>query len=169
MHNARFRLMAGLAGATLCLFAATSYGQSPTTTTGSPDASAQTIPGTQPGDPATPAPTGTATDPLVPGTATDITTTETTTWSFPGGIWGILAVAALVLFILFALFRGRDTTVVKETYVSPNTGPGARNVGTGTAVGDRNLNPRTASGTGPGTGTGTGTGTGGIDDPNTRI
>lgn len=156
MHNARFRLMAGLAGATLCLFAATSYGQNPTTT-GSPDASAQTTPSTQP--PATPAPTGTATDPTVP--VTDITTTETTTWSFPGGIWGILGVAALVLFILFALFRGRDTTVVKETYVAPNTGPNARNVGTGTAAGDRNLNPRAASG--PGT-----TGTGGMNDPNTR-
>jgi hypothetical protein len=53
----------------------------------------------------------------------------------------------LVVFILFALFRGRDTTVVKDTYVS--TSPGARNVGTGTAVGDRNLNPRAASGTEP--------------------
>lgn len=155
MLNARFRWMAGLAGATLCLFAVTSYGQSPTTTT--PDASAQTA------QPATPAPTGSAADAAVPGTATEVTTTtETTTWSFPGGIWGILAVAVLVLFILFALFRGRDTTVVKETYVSPNTGPEARNVGTGTAVGDRNLNPRTASGTGPSS-------TGGMNDPNTRV
>jgi hypothetical protein len=149
MHNARFRLMAGLAGATLCLFAVTSYGQNPTTTTGSPDATAQP----QPTTPATPAPT----DPAV---ATDITTTETTTWSFPGGIWGILGVAALVLLILFALFRGRDTTVVKDTYVAPS--PGARNVGTGTAVGDRNLNPRAAQG--PGT-----TGTGGPNEPNTRL
>jgi hypothetical protein len=158
MHNVRFRWMAGLAGATLCLFAVTTSGQSPTTTTGSPDASAQ--PTAQP--PATPAPTGTATDPIVPGTATDITTTETTTWSFPGGIWGILGAAALVLLILFALFRGRDTrdtTVVRDTYVAP----GARNVGTGTAVGDRNLNPRTASGTEPPPRTG------GVNEPPTRL
>jgi hypothetical protein len=155
MQNARFRLMAGLAGATLCLFAVTSYSQTPTTT-GSPEA--QTTPAQTP---ATPAPSAPVTDPIVPGT--DITTTETTTWSFPGGIWGILGAAALVLLILFALFRGRSTTVVKDTtYVSPNTGPGARNVGTGTAVGDRNLNPRAASG--PGT-----PGTGGVNEPNPRV
>lgn len=155
MHNGRFRFMAGLAGAAMCLFAVTSYGQNPTTTT--PDPSAQT---TTPA-PTTPAPT--ADNAAAPATGTDvITTTETTTWSFPGGIWGILAVAVLVLFILFSLFRGRDTTVVKETYVSPNTGPGGRNVGTGTAVGDRNLNPRAASG--PGT-----TGNGGVNDPNSRV
>jgi len=142
MHNARARLMAALAGATLCLFAVTSYAQSPTTTTGAPDASAQA-----PAQPTTPAPT---TDPLVTGSATDVvTTTETTTWSFPGGIWGILAVGLLAIFLLFTLFRGRKTTVVNETYVSPNTGPGSRNAGMGTAVGDRNLNPRTASGTEP--------------------
>jgi hypothetical protein len=150
MHNRRFRLVAGLAGATLCLFAVTSSAQQPTTTTGAPDASAQTT------TPATPAP---AADAAAPVAGTEITTTETTTWSFPGGIWGILAAAVLVLFILFALFRGRDTTVVKETYVSPNTG--ARNVGTGSAVGDRNLNPRTASGRE--------TGNGGVNDPNTRV
>ena len=151
MHNRRFRLMAGLAGATLCLFAVTSSAQQPTTTTGAPDASAQTT------TPATPAPT--TDNAAAPVTGAEITTTETTTWSFPGGIWGILAAAVLVLFILFALFRGRDTTVVKETYVAPNTG--ARNVGTGTAIGDRNLNPRTASGRE--------TGNGGVNDPNTRV
>ena len=143
--------MAGLAGATLCLFAVTSSAQQPTTTTGAPDATAQ------PTTPATPAPTA---DAQAPTTGTEITTTETTTWSFPGGIWGILAAAVLVLFILFALFRGRDTTVVKDTYVS--TTPGARNVGTGTAIGDRNLNPRAASGTEPPR-------TGGVNDPNTRL
>jgi hypothetical protein len=158
MYNARARLMAALAGATLCLFAVTSYAQSPTTTTGAPDASAQA-----PAQPSTPAPSGTATDPLVTGTDV-VTTTETTTWSFPGGIWGILAVALLAIFILFAVFRGRKTTVVNETYVSPNTGPGARNVGTGTAAGDRNLSPRAASGTEPGT-------RGGVNEPppNTRL
>ena len=129
----------------------------PTTTPGSPDASAQ------PTTPGTPAPSGPVTDPIVPGTATDVvTTTETTTWSFPGGIWGILAIAAAVVLILFALFRRRDTTVVNETYVSPNTGPTARNAGMGTAVGDRNLSPRAASGTEPGT-------RGETNDPNTRL
>jgi hypothetical protein len=61
------------------------------------------------------------------------------------------------------LFRGRKTTVVNETYVSPNTGPGARNVGTGSAAGDRNLSPRTASGTEPRSG--------GVNEPppNTRL
>jgi len=143
--------MAGLAGATLCLFAVTSSAQQPPTTTGAPDATVQ------PTTPATPAPTADAT---APTTGTEITTTETTTWSFPGGIWGILAAAVLVLFILFALFRGRDTTVVRDTYVAPTTG--ARNVGTGTAMGDRNLNPRAASGTEPPR-------TGGVNDPNTRL
>ncbi len=153
MRNARLRLMAGLAGAAMCLFAVTSYGQTPTTTPGSPDASAQ------PTTPATPAPSAPVTDPI----ATDVvTTTETTTWSFPGGIWGILAIAAAVVLILFALFRRRDTTVVNETYVSPNTGPTARNAGMGTAVGDRNLSPRAASGTEPGT-------RGETNDPNTRL
>jgi hypothetical protein len=53
MHNARFRVMAGLAGATLCLFAATAYGQNPTTqtTTGAAGTGAQTA------QPTTPAPT----------------------------------------------------------------------------------------------------------------
>lgn len=159
MYNPRFRLMTGLAGASLCLFAVTSYGQTPATTPGTPDASAQTA---QPTTPATPAPSGTVTDPIVPGTETDVvTSTETTTWSFPGGIWGILAVAVLAILILFAVFRGRSTTIVKDTYVSPNTGPASRNVGTGTAVGDRNLSPRAASGTEPGT-------RGGPIDPTTR-
>ena len=47
MHNVRFRLMAGLAGATLCLFAATSYGQNPNTTTGT-----QVLPRSRQGSPA---------------------------------------------------------------------------------------------------------------------
>ncbi len=156
MHNARARLMAALAGATLCLFAVTSDGQNPAPTTGAPDASAQA-----PAQPTTPAPT--TTDPLVPGTATEVaTTTETTTWSFPGGIWGILAVGLLAIFMLCAVFRGRKTTVVNETYVNPNTGP-TRNAGMGTAVGDRNLSPRAASGTEPRTG--------GVNEPppNTRL
>ena len=150
MHNARFKVMAGLAGATLCLFAVTSYAQTPATTGTGADASAQT----------TPAPT-TTTDPATTQTTTEqvTTTTSTETWSFPGGTLGILAVAVLVLLVLFALFRGRDrdTTVVKETYTA--TPPVTRTTGIGTAD-DRNINSRAASGTG--------TNPGGINDPNAR-
>jgi hypothetical protein len=150
MHNARFRVMAGLAGATLCLFAVTSYAQTPTTTGTGADASAQT----------TPAPTTTPTDPATTQTTTDqvTTTTSTETWSFPGGTLGILAVAVLVLLVLFALFRGRDrTTVVKETYTA--NPPVTRTSGIGTAD-DRNINSRAASGPG--------TNPGGMNDPNAR-
>ena len=149
MLNARFRVMAGLAGATLCLFAVTTNAQTPATT-GS-DASAQTTPApTTPTDQAT---TPAATDQQV--TTTNTTTTET--WSFPGGTLGILAVAVLVLLVLFALFRGRDsTTVVKETYTAP---PVTRSSGIGTAD-DRNINSRAASGPG--------TNSGGMNDPNAR-
>lgn len=147
MHNARFRLMAGLAGATLCLFAVTSYGQNPEPTT---PTSAQTP------APTTPA----ATDQTTPA-PTDATTTTTTTTSFPGGMLGILAVAVVVLLLLFGLFRGRDRTVIKETYTAPVAGPGNRNVTTGTAADDRmNLNSRAASGPG--------TTPGGTNDPNAR-
>jgi hypothetical protein len=148
MHNARSRLLSGLAGATLFLFAATSYGQNPNTPTATPgtgSVSTQT----------TPAPTGTATDAatqpttnatVTRGTATDVTTT--TTRSFPGGTLGIVVVAVVVLLLLFSLFRGRDKTVVRETYASSSTAaPGTRNVSTGPATDDRmNLNSRAASG-----------------------
>jgi hypothetical protein len=149
MLNARFRVMAGLAGATLCLFAVTSYAQTPATTGTGADANAQT----------TPAPTTTPTDPATTQTTTDqvTTTTSTETWSFPGGTLGILAVAVLVLLVLFALFRGRDsTTVVKESYTAP---PVTRSSGIGTAD-DRNINSRAASGPG--------TNSGGMNDPNAR-
>ena len=153
MRNARFTVMAGLAGAALCLFAVTSYAQTPATPGTGTDATAQT----------TPAPTTTPTDPATTQTATDqqiTTTTSTETWSFPGGTLGILAVAVLVLLVLFALFRGRDrdtTTVVKESYTA--TPPVTRTSGIGTAD-DRNINSRAASGTG--------TNPGGINDPNAR-
>jgi hypothetical protein len=73
----------------------------------------------------------------------------------------MLAVAVLVLLVLFALFRGRDRTVVRETYASSSTtAPGTRTVTTTTASDDRmNLNSRAASGTGNQTG---------INDPNAR-
>ncbi len=173
MHNVRFRLMAGLAGATLCLFAATSYGQNPNTTTGTTpptgtNAGTTTL-GAQPGTATGTANTqatpdaGTTTTGTVTGTsATDaVTTTTTTTRTFPGGTLGMLAVAVLVLLVLFALFRGRDRTVVRETYASSSTtAPGTRNVATGTPSDDRmNLNSRAASGTGDQTG---------VNDPNAR-
>ncbi len=174
MHNARFRLMAGLAGATLCLFAASANGQTPTTTPAPTSTAGTTVPDAQGTGTAGTATTGT-TDPnaavtapqtTVTGTATDVSTTTTTTRTFPGGFWGILAVAVIVLLVLFSLFRGKDRTVVRETYTSStNTVPVNRNVSTGTAVGDRSLNPRTASGTG----TGTGSNQGGTNDPNTRL
>jgi hypothetical protein len=160
MHNARFRLMAGLAGATLCLFAAASYGQNTNTTTGTAGTATQptgTAAGTTTGTANTPAPdAGTTTTGTGTGsTATDaVTTTTTTTRTFPGGTLGILAVAVLVLLVLFALFRGRDRTVVRETYASSSTtAPETRGVATGTASDDRmNLNSRAASGTGDQTG-----------------
>jgi hypothetical protein len=173
MHNVRFRLMAGLAGATLCLFAAAGYGQNPNTTTGTTpptgtNAGTTTL-GAQPGTATGTANTqatpdaGTTTTGTVTGTsATDaVTTTTTTTRTFPGGTLGMLAVAVLVLLVLFALFRGRDRTVVRETYASSSTtAPGTRNVATGTASDDRmNLNSRAASGTGDQTG---------VNDPNAR-
>jgi hypothetical protein len=167
MHNARFRLMAGLAGATLWLFAAASYGQNTNTTTGTAGTATQptgTVAGTTTGTANTPAPdAGTTTTGTVTGsTATDaVTKTTTTTRTFPGGTLGILAVAVLVLLVLFALFRGRDRTVVRETSASSSTtAPGTRTVATGTASDDRmNLNSRAASGTGDQTG---------MNDPNAR-
>jgi hypothetical protein len=164
MRNARFGLMAGLAGATLCLFAVTSYAQNPTT---DPNAGTATP---QAGAPATtpqttePA-TGTATTPGTESrtTATDVTTTTSTTRTFPGGVLGIVAVAVIVLLVLFALFRGRDRTVVRETYASSSAAapPASRTASTGTAADDRlNVNSRAASGTG--------TSSGGMNDPNAR-
>ena len=157
MHNARFRLMTALAGATLCAFAATSYGQNTNTTTDAQGAATTAAP-TQA------APTPTATDQagtVTPSTSAQ-TSTTTTTWSFPCGTLGIVAVAVLVLLALFALFRGRDRTVVRETYASSSsTTPGTRNVSTGTTSDDRlNVNSRAASGPG--------TSNTGINDPNAR-
>ncbi len=161
MHNARFRLMAGLAGATLCLFAVTTYGQNtntaPTTTGTDANASPQATGTTGQPTTGTTAPTTTGTT----TTGTDVTTTTTTTRSFPGGVWGIIAVVVLVVIILAALFRGRDRTVVRETYASSSaSSPGSRTGGTGTTTDDRNVNSRAASGPG--------TTPGGMNDPNAR-
>ena len=167
MHNASFRLLSGLAGATLFLFAATSYGQNPNTSTGTAgtgSVSTQTTPA-QPGtaaDAATPPTTADAATTNATATRTTATDVTSTTRSFPGGLLGMLAVAVLVLLVLFSLFRGRDRTVVRETYASSSTtSPGTRNVSTGTTSDDRmNLNSRAASGTG--------STSGGMEDPNAR-
>jgi len=165
MSNARFKLMAGLAGATLCLFAASSYGQNTNAQTAAPPAAAgtgsvdqQAAPTTQGTQPTT---TGTATTPTtttdgsITTTATDVTTTTRT---FPGGTWGIIAAVVVVLLVLVPLFRGRDRTVIRETYASSSTNsPGNRSTGTATAADDR---ARAA--------TGTGTNSGGVNDPNAR-
>jgi hypothetical protein len=165
MHNARFRVMAGLAGATLSLFAVTAYAQNPTTTTPAPNAQAggavTTQPTTAPADQATTPPTTTTDQSAVSQTTTTEGTTTTTTRSFPGGTLGILAVAVVVLLLLFGLFRGRDRTVVKETYASTPPVTGSRTVTTSTTTDDRmNLNSRAASGPG--------TSSGGINDPDAR-
>ena len=164
MHNARFRVMASLAGATLCLFAVTAYAQNPPTTTTDPNAQAggavTTQPTTTPTDQAAP-PTTTTDQSAVSQTTTTEGTTTTTTRSFPGGTLGILAVAAVVLLLLFGLFRGRDKTVVKDTYVANPPVTGSRTVTTSTTTDDRmNLNSRAASGPG--------SNPGGMNDPNAR-
>lgn len=156
MKKARIRVMVGLAGAALCLFAVTTYAQNTNTTTGTVDQSAQTaaptttLPSTPTGDATTPTPPSAdagTTNGTITSTATDVTTTGTTTRSFPGGFWGILAIAVVVLLVLFGLFRGKDRTVVKDTYVTTNTTPNPRNTGMGTASGDRVVTSRVASGT----------------------
>lgn len=160
MSNARFKLMAGLAGVTLCLFAVSSYGQTNAQTT-PPAAATGSV------DQQQPAPTTQGTEPTTTGTATTPTTTDgsitttatdatTTTRTFP--MWGIIAAVVLVLLVLVAVFRGRDRTVIRETYASSSTNsPGNRGTGTATAADDR---ARAASGTG--------TTSGGINDPNAR-
>jgi hypothetical protein len=157
MKKARLRVMAGLAGATLCLFAVTTYAQNTNTTTGTtPDQSAQTAaptttqPGTSTGNattPTTPPADAGTTNGTITSTATDVTTTDTTTRSFPGGFWGIVAVAVIALLALFSLFRGKDRTVVKDTYVTTDTAPNTRSTGMGTASSDRVVTQRVASGT----------------------
>ena len=168
MSNARLKLMAGLAGATLCLFAVNSYAQNTNAQTATPPAAAgtgsvdqqQAAPTTQGTQPTTTgaATTPTTTDGTITGTATDVQTTTTTTRTFPGGTWGIIAAVIVVLLVLFSMFRGRDRTVIRETYASSSTNsPDNRSTGTATAADDR---ARAASGTG--------TTSGGMNDPNVK-
>src|SRR6266550_7899280 len=127
MRTKRFRLLASLAGTTLCLFAITAYAQNTNTpgTTGGATGSVSapqegTDAGAATGGTQTPAPT---TGTTVTGTESRSTTTgtTTTTTTFPGGVLGILAVAVIILLVLFALFRGRDKTVVRETSTSSSS------------------------------------------------
>ena len=161
MRSKRFRLIAGLAGTTLCLFAISGYTQNtntPATTdaAGTPSVAAPQggTAGTAQGATQTPTTTGGAT---VTGaeTRTTGTTTTTTSTSFPGGVLGILAVAVLILLVLFALFRGRDRTVVRETSTSSSA---ATPRTSGTASSDA-ASARAASG--PGTSSS-------MNDPNAR-
>jgi hypothetical protein len=122
MGKKRFRLLAGLAGTTLCLFALSGYAQNTSTpATSAPQSGSVSTP--QTGTDATASPqTTTGGGATVTGTETRTATqgtTTTTTTTFPGGVLGILAVAVLILLVLFAVFRGRDSsTVVRETSVS---------------------------------------------------
>jgi hypothetical protein len=175
MQKARLRVMAGLAGAALCLFAITSSAQNTNAPpAGSSDPAAQTAappttaqPTTPPADASVPATTDaqTTNSTVTRSTATDVATTDgtTTTTSFPA--WGIIAIGLLVILALFGLFRRRDRTVVTENYTSntTNTVPTSRPVGMGTATGDRTLNTRVASDT-----TTTTTTRSGVTDPNAR-
>jgi hypothetical protein len=164
MHNARLRVMAGLAGATLCLFAVTSYAQNNDPATGSAQTSTQApTTGAQPTTPTGDATTPPAADQgTTNGTITTTgsqTSTETTTTTFPGGVWGIVAIAVVILLVLFGLFRGKgDRTVVKDTYVTSNNPPASRTTGMGTAN-ERVVTTRAASGTETTTR---------VDDPNAR-
>jgi hypothetical protein len=147
MRKKRFRLIAGLAATTLCLFAMSGYAQN-TNTPGTTGAA-----GTG-GGAATAAPQTTTTGTEV--TRSTGTTTTTTTTTFPGGVLGILAVAVIILLVLFALFRGRDRTVIRETSTSSSAAPPR----TGTATSDA-ASARAASGTGTSSSSST-------NDPNAR-
>jgi|SRR5689334_22007273 hypothetical protein len=155
MNNARLRLMAGLAGVTLALYAAAGYGQNttPTTTGGAAttptaDQSAQQPTTGSANTPATgtqAAPTGTdatiGTSSRTTTTATDISTTQPTTTTFWLSGWGIVLIAVVAILLLWAIFGRRDRTVVRDSYSSTST---TRNVG---PTNERVVSPRAASGT----------------------
>jgi MYXO-CTERM domain-containing protein len=176
MHNAHFRLMTALVGATMCLFAASAYGQTPATTgaTGTQTTGAATAP-----DYNSPATTQTGTSPTTSPNGTIGTTTTGTTTTTDNSVttpvdntapvdsgrrgfnWGLLGLLGLL-----GLFRGRSTEVRRETYA---TTTGARAVGTGTAYDDRgNAVPRAASGTSTTGGTGNSGTSGTMGDPGRR-
>ncbi len=159
MRTKRFRLIASLAGTTLCLFAISGFAQNTNTpgTTAPQGTGSVTTPqgGTDAGGATqTPTTTGTVTG-TETRTATQGTTTTTTT-TFPGGVLGILAVAVIILLVLFALFRGRDKTVVRET----STSSSSASPRSGTPSSDV-PSARAASGTGS-------SASSSINDPNAR-
>jgi hypothetical protein len=140
MHNERFRRMTTIAGAMLCLIAATSSGQ---------DTSVTTPPTTGPA-----ATTGTAGGPpfdtttmAAPMGMTDTLATADTDdgFDFPWGLLGLLGLLGLMK-------RGGGTTVVtRENYTSPPSGtrPGMNRGATATDDRTMNLNPRPGEGTDP--------------------
>ena len=184
MRNARFRLMATMAGATMCAFVAVANGQTPTTTgstnyptttgtTGTttngttnaspstPAGTDQTI-GTQPG--AVTGATGTTTTGTTTTTDNSVTPVDNTvpdnTTGSRGFPWGILGLLGLI-----GLFRGRSTEVRRDVYATTTPGSRTTTVGTGTAYDDRTATPRAASGTGSSGTSGTG---GTMGDSGTR-
>ncbi|MGH7650732.1 MAG: hypothetical protein ACREMS_02715 [Gemmatimonadaceae bacterium] len=145
MHNARFRMMATIAGATMCAFAAVANGQTPTTTgtTNYPTTTGTTTNGTTNGAFNAPPSTGAVTTDNSVTAPVDNTVPDNTTGSrgFP---WGILGLLGLV-----GLFRGRSTEVRPDVYATTTPGSHTTTVGTGTAYDDRTATPRAAAGTGP--------------------
>ena len=198
MHNARFRLMTAMAGATMCLFATATYAQNTSTTGGTTAGSATTgtttgttgsvsnqtgtaptTLGTQSGAGATgTGTTGTGTNAIdnAAGTGTVGTTTTTDATTAPSDVTTTTTTerrgfpwGLLGLLGLIGLMkRGETTEVRRDTY----TTSGARTVGS--ASDDRmNLQPRAASGTGSSTSGSAGTGStgstgGSMGDPNRR-
>lgn len=167
MHDTRFRLMATMAGATMCAFAVVANGQTPTTTgstnnTTTTGTAGATTNGAYNASPSTPAGTG-QTGGTQPGavTGTNGTTTTGTTTTTDNSVtapvdntvpdnttgsrgfpWGILGLLGLV-----GLFRGRSTEVRRDVYATTTPGARTTTVGTGTAFEDRTATPRAASGT----------------------
>jgi hypothetical protein len=155
MNKSRSRLMAGLAALTLAGFAATSYGQNtntPATTGGSVSTPAdQSAPAAQPADqnasPSTQAAPTTGTDATIgtssrtTTTATDVTTTQPANTTFWLSGWGLAAIAAVAILLLWAIFGRRNRTVVSDTYSTTS-----RNYGTAPTT-DRVVSPQAASGT----------------------
>src|SRR3954463_11356924 len=120
MHNARFRLMAAMAGATICLFAAKANGQNTNTTTGTttadPNAAASTqAPTTLSAQPGTnaPATTGTVDNAAAPQTFDNTTPTTTTVETRRGFPWGLLGLLGLI-----GLMKRGTTEVRRDTYTA---------------------------------------------------
>jgi hypothetical protein len=136
MANGRFRRIAAVTGAALCLVSTTALSQ---------DTSVATPPTTGPGAVA-PFDTTTATTLAAPTTFADtVVDADSRDRGFPWGLLGLLGLLGLMK-------RGGGTTVVsRDNYSPPPVDNRPRNVGTGTAADDRtmNLNPRPGGTTDP--------------------